>query len=325
MTMRHADPIDQLDALLEDRELARGATTTLPAFPVLVAITEDPEREGVVAVATALAQHRGASPTLVHALEISPAIMPDAMVSYGALEAEVRDAPMRAWTKERLRIDLRLDATAAADWPLRVDVGTAVGCIAAQAKQLGARLILMGMRHHTRFGRVLGNDTLHGVIAQDAAPVLAVRRELTTLPKKVAVGVDFSSASRRAAHLARQLMDEHGTLYLVNVSPDSLAGADERGEGARLVHARGLKAAFAELVAELDVPPGMTVATVTCHGDPVQELIDFCAGARVELVAIGRQRHTLAERLRHGSVTSAFIADGRWSLLVTPQGSADRL
>lgn len=328
MTVTHADPIDQLDALLEDPagELAavRG-TTPSPALPVLVAIAEDAQREGVLAVAAALAERRGGLPTLMHALEISPATMPDAMVGYGALVVELRDAPMRAWTEERLRADLQLGASPAVAWPLRVELGGAAGCIVEHARQSGAHLILMGMHHHSRIGRALGNDTLRSVVEQNAAPVLAVRPELHSLPKRVAVAVDFSSASRRAAHLARRLMDEHGTLYLVNVSPDILDDAEERTEGARLIHARGLEAAFAELVAELDLPRGMTVATVKCRGNPIEELVRFCEGASVELIAVGRQRHTLVDRLRNGSVTSALIADGRWSLLVTPQGSLAQL
>jgi len=332
MMTKHADPIDQLDALLEESTVVPGndpvparGTMTSPALPILVAITEDAQREGVLAVAAALSEQRGGMPTLMHTLEISPATMPDAMVGYGALVVELRDAPMRAWTEERLRADLQLSASPAATWPLRVELGSAAGCIVEHARRSDARLIVLGMHRHTRLGRALGNDTLRAVVAQNAAPVLAVRPELRGLPKRVAVAMDFSSASRRAAHLARRIMDEHGTLYLVNVSPATLDDVEERTEGARLIHARGIKAAFAELVAELDVPRGMTVATVACRGNPVQEIVDFAAGANVELVAVGRQRHTLAERLRHGSVTSALIADGRWSLLVTPQGSTESL
>jgi len=323
-TIRHDDPIDQLDALLEDTALARGVET-LPALSVLVAVADDAERESVLALATALHRRRRATPTLLHTLEIAPVVMPDAMLGYGSLAVELEEPQMRAWTEARLRTSLHLDTGAPAGWPMRVKLGPVVQSIAEEVEETGASLVVLGMHHHTAIGRALGNDTLHGVLARNVAPVLAVRSELEDLPRKVIVAVDFSSASRRAAHLARRLMDEHGTLYLVNVSPDVQEDHTERTEGARLIHARGLKTAFAELVEELDTPPGMTVATVSCRGETLEELTIFAAGINADLIAVGRQRHSVAERLRNGSVTNALAADGRWSLLAIPQGSSEAL
>lgn len=325
MTMiRHDDHIDQLDALLEDAALARGVET-LPALSVLVAVADDAQRESVLALATALHRRRRMTPSLLHTLEIAPVAMPDAMLGYGSLAVELDEPKMRAWTEARLRGALHLDTGVAAAWPMRVKLGPVVPTIADEVEETGAGLVIMGMHRHTALGRALGNDTLHGVIARNIAPVLAVRSELEDLPRKVIVAVDFSAASRRAAHLARRIMDEHGTLYLVNVSPDGDGDHAERTEGARLIHARGLKTAFAELVEELDTPPGMTVATVSCRGETLEELTVFAAGINADLIAVGRQRHSVAERLRNGSVTNALAADGRWSLLVIPQGSHEAL
>ena len=101
MITKHADPIDQLDALLEESDEApgnnpapaRGATSS-PALPILVAITEDAQREGVLAVAAALSQQRGGMPTLMHALEISPATMPDARCSQNSTPRTLSTAPV---------------------------------------------------------------------------------------------------------------------------------------------------------------------------------------------------------------------------------------
>lgn len=324
-TIHHTDPIDQLDALVEDAEPQRCPPSEPAALPILVALTRDELRGRIIEVAIQLAGRRGAIPTVAYVLAAAPTMSPDGLAAYSVLADELANAGVRRGIEAELRRTLQLEAGAPAAWPMRVELGDVPTGIVQSAARTGAGLILMGLGHHNRAARVLGNDTLREVIARNAGPVLGVRPGLAGLPRRVVAAVDFSSASRRAAHLARRLMDERGVLYLVHVQSPALDSSTERSEGARLIQARGVKAAFAELAAELEPPRGMTIATVTCQGGTVAELKRFCEGATPDLLAIGRQRHGAIERLLVGSVTAAMVQDGRWSVLVTPPGSTQTL
>lgn len=324
-TIHHTDPIDQLDALVQDAEPQRCRPSKPAALPILVALTRDELRGRIIEVAIELAARRGAIPTLAYVLAAAPTMSPDGLAAYSVLADELENLGVRRAIEAELRGTLQLDTGAPASWAMRIEMGVVAASIVQSAIRAGAELILLGLGHHNRAVRVLGGDTLREVIALSAVPVLGVRSGRTGLPRRVVAAVDFSSASRRAAHLARRLMDERGVLYLVYVQPPALDSLAERSEGARLIHARGVKAAFAELAAELDPPPGMTLATVTCQGGTVAELKRFCEGATPDLLAIGRQRHGAVERLLVGSVTAAMVRDGRWSVLVTPPGSTETL
>ncbi|HXC25938.1 MAG TPA: universal stress protein [Gemmatimonadaceae bacterium] len=77
----------------------------------------------------------------------------------------------------------------------------------------------------------------------------------------------------------------------------------------------------------VDLPHSVVVAVDFSHaslrpicakGNPVAELTRVCEQVQPDLFAIGSQHHPLFERLRFGSVATAMVRDGRWSMLVTP-------
>jgi nucleotide-binding universal stress UspA family protein len=80
-------------------------------------------------------------------------------------------------------------------------------------------------------------------------------------------------------------------------------------EGEEMIEQLGIEAAFGQVMADLR------------SGDPATQLTIACEHYQPDLLAIGKHRHGMIERLRLGSVTSALISDGRWSMLVTPPES----
>jgi nucleotide-binding universal stress UspA family protein len=317
------DYIDQLDALLEDpsavsRPDARGLQAGLG---LLLAVADDDFAPAAIEVVRALQERRSAKPSVLYVIEIGAAV-PEATVVAMTLEEQLRDPLMRAKQETEMKGVLHLVEGPQAAWPFSMQVGSVAANVVESAKRQSAELIVMGLNRHAAIGRAVGNDTVREVMTLGGLPVLAVRPQLYDLPKVVVAAIDFSHASVRAAHLARRLMDERGRMHLVFVEAGMLDDRTESLEGSYLIRTKGVEAAFAQLVAELEPSGGVTIDTVTLKGNPAAEITRFCERIKPDLVAIGSQRHRLLERLLLGSVARSITGDGRWSMLVTPPEKA---
>jgi nucleotide-binding universal stress UspA family protein len=113
-------------------------------------------------------------------------------------------------------------------------------------------------------------------------------------------------------------MDQHGIMILAYVEPRRGTHDPEYAGGVRTVQAAGVEVSFEQVINELAPTAGMSITHTTLRGDPVEELKTLAEKVNPDLVAIGSQRHGWLERLLLGSVTSAMVRDGRWSMLVVP-------
>ena len=317
MSTTGKDYIDELDALIEEPSAVREAITGFGEFGVVLALADDKLSDSAVAVTRALNERRGASPSVLYVIEVGTSV-PEAAMVIVSLEEDLQDPRIRERQTLAMRRTLRLDREPVAAWPLTLAVGNVARVVVEHAERNGARMVVLGLNRHGTTGRVMGRDTVRGVMAISSAPVLAVRPELTDLPKRIVVPVDFSRASIRAAHLARRIVDEHGTMHLVFVEPSRSQVRTESEEAFELIHTRGVEAAFRDLVAELWPSVGVKIDTVVRQGSPVAEITRFAEESNADLIAIGSQRHPFLDRLLLGSVAKAIAADGRWSVLVTP-------
>jgi nucleotide-binding universal stress UspA family protein len=315
------DYIDELDALTEAPSVVRDAAARSGAFDVLLALTDDKLADSAVAVTRALTDRRGATPNALYVIEVGVSV-PEAAIVVVSIEEDLQDPRIREQQTLAMRKTLRLDRGPEAAWPLTLAVGNVARVVVEHAERAGSGMIVLGLNRHGAAGRAMGRDTVRGVMAISTVPVLAVRPELTDLPKRVVVPVDFSRASVRAAHLARRIVDEHGTIHLLFVEPSKSQVKTEREEAFEQVHARGVEAAFSQLIAELWPSVGVTINAVVRRGSPVAEITRFAEECDADLVAIGSQRHPFLDRLLLGSVAKAVAADARWSVLVTPPGLA---
>jgi nucleotide-binding universal stress UspA family protein len=234
---------------------------------------------------------------------------------------ELLDSELYARDEAELRATLRVDTGLPATWPFVIEVGDAASCITRHARRKTMELVLMGLRRHGRVGRALGNDTLREVMALGETPVFAVLPSTQDLPSTVVVAMDFSRSSIRAAQLARRIMKPEGTMHLVFVEPERPRTSIERMEGKEMIERLGIEAAFGQVMADLRSSEAPTIKPVTGHGDAATQLTIACEHYQPDLLAIGKHRHGVIERLRLGSVTSALISDGRWPMLVTPPES----
>lgn len=287
-------------------------------FPLLLAVGEDELADAAIRVTAALARERGAIPTVIQALgpdrEVEVTIAPfvGTMVEE-ALSPEYRDE-RRAEVQRRLR-------SGAGDmlWRVEIDNGSPALAITELARQLSPGLIVMGLRQHGMVHRAVSGDLLRSVVCSTRLPVLAVRPELSGLPRRVVVAVDFGDASIEAARMARQLLAEDGELHLLHVATDHgdphAVSADDR---------EGPRARLEQLAEELSPSPRMTITSEVVGGDAVRSIEGCALRMQADLVAVGSDHNSALERLLAGSVSTALAHTAHWSMLIMPGGTSRR-
>lgn len=272
------------------------------SFPLLLALGDDELSVAAIQMTLALARERGAMPSVVRALGDVRA----AEASLSPLAGRVVEEYFGPDYVNACRATVAAQlASVAGDvgWPLQVTDEAPIDAILGLAKARGAGMIVMGLRHHGVLRRALTRDLLAEVVRTARVPVLAVRPELKELPRRIVVAVDFGGASIRAAHVARRLLAEDGTLCLVHVTPASSDAVRE-----------GLERIFGDLIPA----PAMTMTSVVLHGD-VQSSIEGCAQAMdADLLAVGSEEHSLLDRVANGRMSMKLAHSARWSTLIVP-------
>ncbi|MEO7043336.1 MAG: universal stress protein [Gemmatimonadaceae bacterium] len=292
-------------------------------FGLLVALTDDQRAPAASDVAQALVHHKNATPNVVYVIEIGVSIPEAAMVAV-TLEAALREPQTRVVQEAKMREVLGLDVGERAAWPFSIEVGDVAAIVAADAVSLGADLIVMGLNRHAALGRAMGRDTARQVMARSTIPVLGVRDSLSGLPKRIVVAMDFSSASKRAAMMARRLVADGGEIHMIFVETKVPGSASESLEVQRRIRSEGIRAVFAQLCDELTGDGGVVLSSaVVASADTSGELLRFCEKVKPDVIALGSQRRRLLGRIGMGSTAGAIANDGRWSVLVAPPTPED--
>lgn len=297
---------------------ATGAAIATQPLRVVVAISDDDVEAAALSVANALATRRGAKITVLSAFDPARYAVPGAFSTILGFADAVLGPEFHEQRRLRLREHIASHLGAPQSWETEVDLGDVASCIHRCVERCHPDLVILGLHRHGAVDRAFGDDTARAVMRRVGVPVLAVRPELTGLPTRAVVAVDFSRASMHAARMALTLLDERGTLDLVYVRPAIPLGGTEDTEGLARIFAGGVDAAFAQLVDGLHAPPTVHISRVVLQGEPADELMHYAQAVAPDLVAVGTQRHGRVARLLLGSVTSAVVHDGRWSVLVTP-------
>ena len=299
---------------------ARRFLRSAPRGPLLLASDSGATCDAAARVVAELSRATGASVEVisVQAREYLPLPPMEAAIISGI---PANDDPAQLERRERRRFALReqiMTACGEAEpWPVDVVTGSPALVIVGEARRRNPALLAMGLRTHGTFDRLLGDETTLRVARHAPVPVLAVTPELTRLPRRVIVGVDFSRASLHTARAALDVMPLDGSLILVHVQPQG-GEPPERLEGRGVIYAQGVVSSFARFRAELEHPPQTSVATVLLEGSVSHELLAFAERAGAQLIAVGSHHHSLYDRMVHGTITTALIRAARYSVLVRP-------
>lgn len=301
---------------LSPAEERLGVQAALQRPMLLLASDGSSAASAATRVTAALAAART---TDVRVLSVLPTQLYPPALSDGGIAAPIGNLDTSHDTERPqgiLREQISIAGVRPDQWPLDLEIGPPATIIVREARRRMASMVVMGLRRHSTVDRWLRDETTLRVVRESPVPVLAVTPTLTDLPKRIAVAVDFSRASLRAARTAIGLLGPNASVFVVYVGPE-MDRAEEH-EGAGVIHSQGIMAAFARLRRKLMVPTGVQIEAVMLKGNPGAELLSFAERADIDLIAVGSHRHPFLSRLLVGSVTTTLVRDAHRSLLVSP-------
>jgi nucleotide-binding universal stress UspA family protein len=288
------------------------------AGPVIVALKPFDGGDSAIAMANWLAGRRHVELQAMSVIE---------MGDVGTMVAGLPPLPEEYYQRERDEVaaDLRSRVAAAGAGPQpRVDVaeGPPGSTVAASAAERRASAIVIGTGQHGMLGRFLYGERALEVVRSAASPVLVVPPSAEPPIRRAIAAVDFSQASLRAAIGAMEMLDAGGRLTLVHVESAS-RHLDDRALRGDEESERRVGALFARFLDALPETVGLQLDTITLRGDAVGALLRYAEEQEADLIACGRRRHSIVERLLVGSVSTALIRGAPCSVLVAPEHPED--
>ncbi len=146
---------------------------------------------------------------------------------------------------------------------------------------------------------------------------------MTWKPTTIAVGVDGSEGSQRAAESAAASARQWGANLLILTvvrTPEGwwgLGGAPPTPEALTNALIQGQEQILNETVANLDLE-GVGYETVQELGDPVNRILAVCEERDVDLLVIGRRGAGVVERVVLGSVADRLCHLSPCPVMVVP-------
>lgn len=280
---------------------------------ILVATDGSERSDAALAAAHRLAHTLGAVEVL-SVLEPMPIISPEAQLPIAAeLEEERREDRIAA-------VHAQLQRVTGSDrsWPVDIGEGVPAALIVRRARELQAKVIVVGLGRHRIVDRLFGSEMALQVLRMATVPVLCVAPTgLAGKPRRILAAVDFSDMSVDALRAAIPLFGDKASLDLVHVvSRDQATGVWEQWQE---IYAKALKDSFEKLRQELELPAGTTVQVETFTGDPAGELLQAAETDQADLIVTGSHGHGFLSRMLLGSVATGIIRGAKCSVLAVPR------
>lgn len=282
--------------------------------PILVATDGTSSADIALRAAAQMADATRSLVTVLAVLEPLPIVAAD----YGLLLPPMEpDDDRRQALRERVSARVREMAGERPDWTTTILDGDPPSTIARVAREIRARVIVVGIGHHNLLSRLFGGETALHTLRLSRAPLFAVSQDFEHLPGRIAIAIDFSAPSLMAAKTALALWRDLSMVYLVHVAPRPELQSDTLAD---IIAEPGdlAEPAFNRLHDELAIPPGVTVETVTLTGKPARALLDFARSSNVGAIVTGSRGSGLIDRLIVGSTATALIRGASCSVLVVP-------
>jgi len=213
------------------------------------------------------------------------------------------------------------DIPGADRWEKVAITGTPSEEINAIAERWGATMLILGLGHHNRLDRIFGSETAIAVMRHARIPFVAVPATSRGLPERALVGMDFTDASMAAAHLAAQLVPQHGVLYVAHVC--AFAGAPaEPGDLIDLYRA-GARAKLDDVVAKIRHQADCAIESFLLEGEPADAILSLAKREACALIALGGHEHGLVDRILLGSIRTKVLRGAACSVLIAPPTPRD--
>ena len=200
--------------------------------------------------------------------------------------------------------------------------GNPLATIAAEADRMAPDLVVLGARGESFLRQALVGSTAARLLRKSSArPVLVVKQAPHEDYRSVVITVDFSPASLRAIHMARQWAPgaDLALLHAFELPFEAkltIAGVDEGVIRQYIAQeAEVLRQRLHALAAEAGLKETEYTARVV-HGDPSQQIMTLEQEVDADLIVIGKHGAHIAEELLLGSVTKHVLAESQCDLLV---------
>ncbi len=293
-----------------------------PSGPLLVASDASAASDATFPLARVLALHTGASVQVVSA--ITPSAMP--MFAFEAMPMPAVTSPelieQRTAQVQAQLARLVPEIAERATWPVIVRSGEPIREIVQRARDLEARLIVVGRGRHGLLERTVGGESVLRLLQLGETPVLAVEPTLERLPRRVVVATDFSAFSIYAAQVALAFCAPDATVEIVHVAPNLTEHtpvlrqfADEYGAQAAT--------SFAAMVERLRHAE-LTFETTLLEGNASSRLLQHLTVHPADLVVTATHGYGFLRRWMLGSVAAELVRSAPCSVLCVP-GSARTL
>jgi nucleotide-binding universal stress UspA family protein len=289
------------------------------AGPILVASDASPHADAAFPLAEALAAHTGDGVRIVSAIQ--PFSMP--MYAFDVMPVSIEtDAGVRAGREGMLRAQLGKLVDRESTWPIDVRTGEPAREIVDYARDVNARVVIVGRGRHTALQRALSGETVLRLLQLGDTPVYAAEAGTTSLAERVVVATDFSEFSTYAAQIALSLISPTARVILVHVAPP-FAESDPLLQERAIAYRNQTRQAFAQLREHL-ARPGLTFEELLVHGHPVDQITKAIRANNADLVVSATHGYGFLRRMILGSVAAELVRHAPCSVLCVP-GSARTL
>ena len=282
--------------------------------PIVVGIDSSPAAAEAVRVGWSIAEHVGVPCRLVHATPEAWTV-PTAPHA-GTEQPELLNAAVREAARSAVRDSLAGDVPDAALGAIEVRTGRAATAICDCAHELRAGLVILGGKHHTTFGRLVGGSTAHALVRCLDMPLLVTAH--TPLPvRQVLASVDLSDAAgptiQQAERFARLFSARLHVVHIVEplpIIPDTpLQFNDEE------VYRRSEEHLERYIWPMIEYPD---TTTSLRRGTAVDAITSEVTDRGAEVVVLGSHGKGWVDRILIGSVTERVLSTLPCSVLVVP-------
>jgi nucleotide-binding universal stress UspA family protein len=204
----------------------------------------------------------------------------------------------------------------------RVEVryGESADTIAEIAREVAARLIVMGIGPHSLRHRLLSSGTAWATGRRAPCPVLAVADDAPELARVAVVATDFSPESIHAARAAIPLLADGAVVYLVHAwSRVEAAFPSVQLATLNDAYAASLPERFTRMREALGDVEGITFDAVAIEGKPAELVLSIARAKEADLIVAGTHGRGAVERWLLGSTSSAVLHGAECSVLLAPQ------
>ncbi|HYW50912.1 MAG TPA: universal stress protein [Gemmatimonadaceae bacterium] len=294
---------------------SRAIVAPLPIAtgPILIAIDTTTESDAALRVGRALASFQGAdavSLSVVEPIDV-PMYGVDGMVFNPGWSAE-SESEREARASEQMQRAL----PDAQQVPLMVCTGVPAQEIARTARELGARLVVVGRGHHSGIDRVLRGDPVVKLLQLGDVPVLVAHADVRAPHQRAVIATDFSPFSLYAAQVAMSQIAADGECLLVHVAPEYDGTVPYLREAAEAYEAQTTRS-FEEFREALH-HGSRHVTEARLTGAVAESIMDFARQCRADLIVTATHGRGFLRRMVLGSVAATLVHRASCSVLAVP-------